>query len=475
MSSTLQPPIQPQSAYKYHPPTSNVGGTASGAARPNNNLFRHNTTSYNHFLSSANAQQAPIAMAVHPQQQQAQQPPQKNPRNPLHPSIIDRLDPAFVKLYNSYIAPGPTPSNDINIVRSNFSALYSYATAPATGVGGIGETSVPGWQKYPGDITVRVYVPPGEEPGTRKVWPVHFNFHGGGWAVGDLETSAHICHHICASAPCCVIDVEYRLIPEYPFPIGIMDGLSAVAHILVNHKTFSIDPHNITFGGESSGATIALVLSHMFRDAGSSFASRVKGVVVGTPSISDIRKYNTPEESPWESMRESEHAPLLDWKKLKWFDTFKWMSLTPQQPNQQAQAQIDRNRDAGSPSPTSQSHSRRPSYREMMRDVSWYSNLLSAPNLKDLAPLTWIGTAEVDPLRDEAEAYAETLREHGNNVVTKRYPGVPHPFMHMDGVLVQGREYVSDVILQIRACLYPTNQDASKAKEEKKDGDVMTE
>src|SRR5271163_2998112 len=155
-------------------------------------------------------------------------------RNPIHPSIIDRLDPAFVSLYNDHIANGPPQSLDINVVRANYSAIYSYATAPPSGVGGIGETQLPGWDKYPGDINVRVYVPPGEDPGERKVWPVHFNFHGGGmfeitgrvalltqrpgWAVGDLETDAHLCHHICAAVPCCVIDIEYRLIPEYPFP-----------------------------------------------------------------------------------------------------------------------------------------------------------------------------------------------------------------------------------------------------------------
>lgn len=252
-----------------------------------------------------------------------------------------------------------------------------------------------------------------------------------------------------------MIDVEYRLIPEYPFPIGIMDGLSAVAHILANHKTFSIDPLNITFGGESSGATIALVLSHMFRDAGEEYATRVKGVIVGTPSISDVRKYSTPEESPWPSMRESENTPLLDWRKLKWFDTFKWMSLVPQQPYQQNQ-QMNGNRGNGTPPPGSRP--RRPSYREMNRDVSWYSNLLSAPSYENLAPHTWIGTAEIDPLRDEAEAYAEKLRENGNNVITKRYPGVPHQFMHMDGMLKQGKEYVSDVILNIRQCLHPPKE-----------------
>jgi acetyl esterase/lipase len=100
--------------------------------------------------------------------------------NPIHPSVIDQLDPAFVKLYNANIANGPPMSTDLEVVRQNYSALYAYATAPATGVGGIGETQVPGWDKYPADINVRVYVPPGEEPGKRKVWPVHFNFHGGG-------------------------------------------------------------------------------------------------------------------------------------------------------------------------------------------------------------------------------------------------------------------------------------------------------
>lgn len=101
-------------------------------------------------------------------------------RNPLHPPLVDRLDPAFLKLYNDYIANGPPWPTDINLVRANFSSLYSYATAPPSGVGGIGETTVPGWEKYPGEVNVRVYVPPGEEPGQRKVWPVHFNFHGGG-------------------------------------------------------------------------------------------------------------------------------------------------------------------------------------------------------------------------------------------------------------------------------------------------------
>lgn len=245
--------------------------------------------------------------------------------------------------------------------------------------------------------------------------------------MGDLETDAHLCHHICASVPCCVIDIEYRLIPEYPFPIGIMDGLTAVAHILGDHERFSIDPDTVTIGGESAGATIALILNHLFRDGG--YGDKIKGIVVGTPTISDVRKFATPNMSPWPSMREAEYAPLLHWAKLKWFDTFKWQSLSSQDPDTNT--------------------------KEQKRDIAWFADAMTAPDFRNLASLTYIATAEVDPLRDEAEAYAKRVQEAGNKVIQRRFNGVPHHFMHMDRVLPQGREYVQDVITYVRQCLYP--------------------
>lgn len=185
----------------------------------NVNAPRQNTTFFPSYVAlpfdqssfTENAQPMSVAMNTHTEQPQSQvghmqqqhqphtnlqqqhqqqhHPPtqQKFLQNALHSSVVDKLDPTFVKLYNNYMANGPAPSNDINVVRSNFSSLYSYATAAATGVGGIGETTVPGWEKYPGEINIRVYVPPGEESGKRKVWPVHFNFHGGGKRVSQFS------------------------------------------------------------------------------------------------------------------------------------------------------------------------------------------------------------------------------------------------------------------------------------------------
>lgn len=222
-----------------------------------------------------------------------------------------------------------------------------------------------------------------------------------------------------------------------------MDALAAVVHILANHSCFSIDPSNITFGGSSTGGTIALVLNHVFRDY--NLDDKLKGVIVGTPTISDIKKYSTPEMSPWPSMQESEIYPLLNWSKLKWFDTFLWISLGAK-------------------------HHPFTTPREQHRDVMWYSNLLSAPNFRKLAPITYIATAEFDPLRDEAEAYARTLEEEGNKVVLRRFEGVPHTFEKMDGMLWQGREYIHDVIKHVRQCLYPPISQEKKNGESTHDG-----
>ena len=225
-----------------------------------------------------------------------------------------------------------------------------------------------------------------------------------------------------------MIDVNYRHVPEWPFPIGILDAVAAIRFIVANAKIFSIDTTKVTLGGQSTGGTIALISNHLLRDVG--MGEMVKGVVVGTPSISDLSKVATAQQSPYASMQEAEFAPLLNWTKLKWFDTLKWMSLaTPS---------------TGPPT----------NKKDVHKDVGWFADALSAPNFKDLAPLTWIGTAEVDPLRDEGEAYAEKLKENGNTVIVKRYLGVPHPFVHMDKTLDQARQYIGDVIVQIRNCLY---------------------
>jgi acetyl esterase/lipase len=357
--------------------------------------------------------------------------------NPINPALLPRLEPKFIELYNTHVANTPNKPIDLDVLRKVYSRLYGYGTATAPDCSKEYEVTVSGWDKYPGDIKVRVYVPHGAKPA--EGWPVHFDFHGGGklttpqrkrtlliahfvagWGLGDLETESHICRHICVKASVIVVDVEYRLVPEFPFPTGLYDCFSVVRSVLAEHERYAVNPAVVTFGGVSAGGNIALAVNHLCRDAG----MKVKAVVVGTPTIADISQFATAADAGkvYPSLGEMEFAPLLNWARLKWFDTLKWASLSQDDDDLRA---------------------------EQDTDVGWFRDLMAAPNCEDLANLTVIMTAECDPLRDEGEAYGNKIRSKGNHVIIKRFAGVPHPFQHMDAALPQASEFIEDTIRHI--------------------------
>lgn len=243
-----------------------------------------------------------------------------------------------------------------------------------------------------------------------------------GWGLGDLETESHICRHICVRASVVVVDVDYRLVPEFPFPTGLYDCFSVVRKVLSEPEAYSINTETVTFGGVSAGANIALAVNHLCRDAG----IKIKAVVIGTPTIADITPYPTAAAAGevYPSLGEMEFAPLLNWARLKWFDTLKWASLSQDDDALRA---------------------------EQEKEVGWFRDLTTAPNCENLADLTVIMTAECDPLRDEGEAYGNLIKLRGNSVIIKRFAGVPHPFQHMDAALPQASEFIDDTITYIKS------------------------
>jgi acetyl esterase/lipase len=222
-----------------------------------------------------------------------------------------------------------------------------------------------------------------------------------GWGLGDLDTESHICKHIVSLANVAVIDVAYRLVPEHPYPTGILDSFAALKYIASPYgvEQFNINPTKMSIGGVSTGGNIALILAHLARDAD----IPLRLVAVGTPTVDNLSKYENSQGSPYKSMQEMEFAPTLNWARLKWFDDLKWSSLSKDSEVRKKQVE----------------------------DVKWFADLMTAPSFKNLGK-TVIYTAECDPLRDEGEAYGRKLVEAGNEVTMKRFEGVPHPFMHMD-------------------------------------------
>jgi acetyl esterase len=57
---------------------------------------------------------------------------------------------------------------------------------------------------------------------------------------------------------------------------------------------------------------------------------------------------------------------------------------------------------------------------------------------------------EYDPLRDDGVAYANRLREAGNDVELADYPGMVHPFFSMGGAIDAGRRCMTEATAALR-------------------------
>jgi len=119
---------------------------------------------------------------------------------------------------------------------------------------------VPARDKY--EIRVKKYSP----KNVKTPSPAMVFFHGGGFITCSIETHNFVPAYIARNAGITVFSVEYRLAPEFEFPIGLEDCYSVIRWIAENHKTLQIDPQKISLCGDSSGGNFAMVLSIMARD-----------------------------------------------------------------------------------------------------------------------------------------------------------------------------------------------------------------
>lgn len=114
-----------------------------------------------------------------------------------------------------------------------------------------------------GAVPIRIYYPNGI---TRGPEPVMFFFHGGGYCTGSVNGWDSISRTISKESGIVVISVDYRLAPEFAYPLPIKDCFSAIFHVLDHMKDFNlnIDTTKIIFAGDSAGANIATIISTQF-------------------------------------------------------------------------------------------------------------------------------------------------------------------------------------------------------------------
>ena len=83
-----------------------------------------------------------------------------------------------------------------------------------------------------GPLAARLYIP-SARLGADPV-PTLLFLHGGGMALGDLESHDGACRFLAERSGVQVLSVDYRLAPEHPFPAGVEDCFAAYQWMVKN-------------------------------------------------------------------------------------------------------------------------------------------------------------------------------------------------------------------------------------------------
>lgn len=104
-------------------------------------------------------------------------------------------------------------------------------------------------------VTADVVVPKGSGP-----HPVLVYLHGGGWVCGSPRTHRKLGYRF-AEAGYLVVNVDYRLAPEHPFPTPFDDCVAAVKWAAREAARFGGDGARLAIGGDSAGGNLSAAVA----------------------------------------------------------------------------------------------------------------------------------------------------------------------------------------------------------------------
>jgi len=301
-------------------------------------------------------------------------------------------DPQMLAILDQMKAAGWKPTHTLSVAEAR--RAFKSHVAKGAPVARTVDHTIPG---PGGALPVRIHWPAGSGP-----FPALVFFHGGGWVLGDLDSHDVTCRSLTNQASCVTVSVDYRLAPEHKFPAAVEDAYAATCWVSDHAAELSVDPSRLAAGGASAGGNLATVVSLMARERGGPalvfqlLIYPVTDAALDTPSARAVI---------------SDAYPLTR-ADMEWF----WEHYL--------RGEADRRDPRASPA--------------------------LAPTLAGLPPALVV-TAEIDPLCDEGERYAQALTRAGVATACTRYDGVTHGFVGMECELDKGRAAVAECARALRS------------------------
>jgi acetyl esterase/lipase len=155
-------------------------------------------------------------------------------------------------------------------------------------------------------IAVRTYSRRGDRGG-----PVMVMLHGGGWVLGGLANEALLCRQWAEQLNGVAVNVDYRLAPEFKFPIPVYDCHDAVKWTASNSDVHGGDlSKGFLVAGVSAGATMAAAITHLARDE--KLTPALTGCWLSIPSLLSPTVVPEKYKKDYLSREQNKDAPILN-------------------------------------------------------------------------------------------------------------------------------------------------------------------
>ncbi len=303
------------------------------------------------------------------------------PTEPVEPDeTVEPVDPAIAALLAVINRVDGPKMQDMEPAeaRAFFKKMVAVDGEP-TPVRSVTDRTVPG---PAGDIGVRVVVPEADRHDGVLVW-----LHGGGWVIGDLDTSESVARRLAALAGCVVVSVDYRLAPEVQAPHPFEDAWAATGWVADHLEELGLPADaRVAVGGDSAGGNLAALVAVRAAESGGPALALQLLVYPGV----DLTGGHP-------SMDENGEGYFLTREQMEWFGAH----YVPDGAD--------------------------------LADPSLSPLFVPVETLAGVAPAHVI-VAGYDPLRDEGRAYAEKLMVAGVYTELAEYPSMIHGFFQMAAI-----------------------------------------